>query len=84
VASWTSAPSPAAERGIVHRGGSGDLFDLVRSEVGPNLRPFAPHLQEVPGGWSARLGWHDQAHFTNGFRRMLGTTPARYAAAARR
>jgi AraC-like DNA-binding protein len=30
------------------------------------------------------LGWHDQAHFTNDFRRMLGTTPARYAAAARR
>lgn len=33
---------------------------------------------------STRLGWHDQAHFTNDFRRMLGTTPARYAAAARR
>lgn len=33
---------------------------------------------------SARLGWHDQAHFTNDFRRMLGSTPARYAAAARR
>lgn len=32
---------------------------------------------------STRLGWHDQAHFTNDFRRMLGTTPARYAAAAR-
>ena len=33
---------------------------------------------------SARLGWHDQAHFTNDFRRMLGTTPARYAAVGRR
>jgi AraC-like DNA-binding protein len=47
MASWTSAPSPAAERGIVHRGASGDLFDLVRSEVGPNLQPFAQHLWEV-------------------------------------
>jgi transcriptional regulator GlxA family with amidase domain len=33
---------------------------------------------------SARLGWHDQAHFTNDFRRTLGTTPGRYAAAVRR
>ena len=51
MASWTSPPSappsPAAERGIVHRGGSGDLFDLVRSEVGPTLQPFAQHLWEV-------------------------------------
>jgi AraC-like DNA-binding protein len=56
VASWTSAPSPTgrAERGIVHRSGSGDLFDLVRSEVGPNLRPFAQHLWEVR--WDRRGG----------------------------
>lgn len=54
MASWTSAPSPAAERGIVHRGGSGDLFDLVRGEVGPNLRPFAQHLWEVR--WDRRGG----------------------------
>jgi len=54
MASWTSAPSPTsavstahAERGIVHRGASADLFDLVRSEVGPNLAPFATHLWEV-------------------------------------
>ena len=56
MASWTSAPSRTgqAERGIVHRGGSGDLFDLVRSEVGPNLRPFAQHLWEVR--WDRRGG----------------------------
>ncbi len=49
MASCTSAPSPAgrAERGIVHRAASADLFDLVRDEVGPNLRPFAQHLWEV-------------------------------------
>ena len=58
MASWTSPPSappsPAAERGIVHRGGSGDLFDLVRSEVGPTLQPFAQHLWEVR--WDRRGG----------------------------
>src|SRR6476469_557333 len=58
MASWTSAPSPApspasatatahAERGIVHRGASSDLFDLVRVGVGPNLAPFAGNLWEV-------------------------------------
>ena len=47
MASWTSAPASAAERGIVHRGASGDLFDLVRSEVGPALQPFVAHLWEV-------------------------------------
>lgn len=30
-----------------------------------------------------RLGWYDQAHLTNDFRRMLGETPGRYAARAR-
>jgi transcriptional regulator GlxA family with amidase domain len=30
-----------------------------------------------------RLGWYDQAHLTNHFRRMLGETPGRYAARAR-
>jgi AraC-like DNA-binding protein len=47
MASWTSAPASAAERGIVHRGASGDLFDLVRSDVGPALQPFVAHLWEV-------------------------------------
>ena len=51
MASWTSAPSPPvavrAERGIVHRAASAHLFDLLRDEVGPNLRPFAQHLWEV-------------------------------------
>ena len=62
MASWTSAPAPpvpppatgAAERGIVHRGASADLFDLLRSEVGPNLAPFAQHLWEVR--WDRRGG----------------------------
>jgi AraC-like DNA-binding protein len=57
MASWISAPTPAtgrAERGIVHRGASGDLFDLVRSDVGPNLQPFAQHLWEVR--WDRRDG----------------------------
>jgi AraC-like DNA-binding protein len=55
MASWTSAPSAAApsvaevpaERGIVHRGVTADLFDLIRGEVGPNLAPFADRLWEV-------------------------------------
>ena len=38
----------------MHRGGSGDLFDLVRTEVGPTLRPFVQHLWEVR--WDRRGG----------------------------
>jgi AraC-like DNA-binding protein len=52
------------------------------------LQEAAVELERDPqvnlAALSARLGWHDQAHFTNDFRRMLGTTPARYAAAVRR
>ena len=52
------------------------------------LQEAAVELERDPAvnlaALSARLGWHDQAHFTNDFRRMLGTTPARYAAAAAR
>jgi len=29
---------------------------------------------------AVRLGWYDQAHFTNDFRDMLGTTPGEYGA----
>ena len=32
---------------------------------------------------AVRLGWYDQAHLTNDFRRMLGETPGRYAARSR-
>ncbi|GAA4969162.1 helix-turn-helix domain-containing protein [Kineococcus glutinatus] len=35
-------------------------------------------------GVAAKLGWYDQAHFSNDFRRILGERPGRYAAAARR
>ena len=31
---------------------------------------------------AVRLGWYDQAHLTNDFRRMLGETPGQYAALA--
>lgn len=31
---------------------------------------------------AARLGWYDQAHLTNDFRRMLGETPGQYASVA--
>jgi AraC-like DNA-binding protein len=58
MASWSSAPPSATverpERGIVHRGATGDLFDLARDEVGPNLAPFAVHLWEVR--WDRRGG----------------------------
>jgi AraC-like DNA-binding protein len=51
------------------------------------LQEAAVELERDPqvnlAALSARLGWHDQAHFTNDFRRVLGTTPARYAAAGR-
>ena len=32
---------------------------------------------------AVRLGWYDQAHLTNAFRRILGETPAQYAARSR-
>jgi AraC-like DNA-binding protein len=58
VASWSSAPVSATEerpeRGIVHRGATGDLFDLVRDEVGPHLAPFAQNLWGVR--WDRRGG----------------------------
>ncbi len=28
---------------------------------------------------AVRLGWYDQAHFTNDFRSMLGCSPGEYA-----
>ena len=31
---------------------------------------------------AARLGWYDQAHLTNDFRKMLGETPGQYASRA--
>lgn len=34
-------------------------------------------------GLAVRLGWYDQAHLTNDFRRMLGETPGQYASRAR-
>ena len=33
---------------------------------------------------AVRLGWYDQPHLTNDFRRMLGETPAQYASVALR
>jgi AraC-like DNA-binding protein len=58
MASWISAPPPVTverpERGIVHRATTGDLFDLLRDQVGPNLAPFATHLWEVR--WDRRGG----------------------------
>ena len=58
MASWSSAPRSATderpERGIVHRGATGDLFELVRDEVGPHLAPFAQNLWEVR--WDRRGG----------------------------
>ena len=51
------------------------------------LQEAALALQEDPdvdlAALAVRLGWYDQAHLTNDLRRMLGETPARYAARAR-
>ena len=45
-------------------------------------------LEQQPGTdlaeLAAELGWFDQAHFTNEFRRTMGVTPATYQAALRR
>jgi AraC-like DNA-binding protein len=39
-----------------------------------------PHLDLAD--LAARLGWYDQAHLTNDFRKMLGETPGQYASLA--
>ena len=87
---WSSCPNWSAgarrtlQRHFRARVGVSAKWVLARfrlQEAAVELeRDPAVNLAEL----SARLGWHDQAHFTNDFRRMLGTTPARYAAAARR
>ncbi|HET9650184.1 MAG TPA: helix-turn-helix domain-containing protein [Microlunatus sp.] len=50
------------------------------------LQEAAYALETDPGvdlaDLAVRLGWYDQAHLTNDFRRMLGETPATYAAMA--
>ncbi|MCV7104416.1 MULTISPECIES: helix-turn-helix domain-containing protein [Mycolicibacterium] len=48
------------------------------------LQQAALDIETEPGvdlaDLAARLGWYDQAHFTNDFRAMLGCTPGQYAA----
>ncbi len=48
------------------------------------LQQAALDIETEPGvdlaDLAARLGWYDQAHFTNDFRTMLGCTPGQYAA----
>lgn len=50
------------------------------------LQEAALALERDPGTdlaeLAVRLGWYDQAHLTNDFRRMLGETPGRYASRA--
>ncbi|WP_375426172.1 helix-turn-helix domain-containing protein [uncultured Friedmanniella sp.] len=51
------------------------------------LQEAALALEQDPGvdlsALAVELGWYDQAHLTNAFRRLLGETPAQYAARAR-
>ena len=48
------------------------------------LQQAALDIETDPGvdlaDLAARLGWYDQAHFTNDFRAMLGCTPGEYSA----
>ena len=48
------------------------------------LQQAALEIETEPGmdlaALAARLGWYDQAHFSNDFRTMLGCTPGQYAA----
>jgi AraC-like DNA-binding protein len=48
------------------------------------LQQAALEIETQPGvdfaDLAVRLGWYDQAHFTNDFRSMLGCTPGEYAA----
>lgn len=51
------------------------------------LQEAALALERDPGvdlaALAVELGWYDQAHLTNAFRRLLGETPAQYAARSR-
>ncbi|ALI28246.1 Transcriptional regulator, AraC family [Mycolicibacterium fortuitum] len=48
------------------------------------MQQAALEIEKEPGAdfadLAVRLGWYDQAHFTNDFRSMLGSTPGEYAA----
>jgi AraC-like DNA-binding protein len=50
------------------------------------LQEAALAIERDPGvdlaALAVRLGWYDQAHLTNDFRRMLGETPGQYAVRA--
>ncbi len=48
------------------------------------LTPLLDRMRESTPGvdfadLAVRLGWYDQAHFSNDFRTMLGWTPGEYA-----
>ena len=53
-----------------HRYVTGRRVDVARGLLLTGMRPAAV---------AAAAGFHDQAHLTRHFRRVLGTTPARFA-----
>lgn len=70
------------QRRFKHGVGIGPKWVLARFR----LQEAALALEEDPAvdlaALAARLGWYDQAHLTNDFRKMLGETPGQYAARA--
>jgi AraC-like DNA-binding protein len=79
----TGWSSRTVQRRFRDQVGIGPKWVLARSR----LQQAALALEQDPdtdlAKLAARLGWYDQAHLTNDFRRMLGETPGQYAARAR-
>jgi AraC-like DNA-binding protein len=72
------------QRVFRHDVGVGPKWVLARFR----LQEAVLALEQQPGvdlaDLAAELGWFDQAHFTNEFRRTIGVTPATYQAAVHR
>ncbi len=80
ISGWTAR---TVQRRFRRDVGIGPKWVLTRFR----LQQAALALEQDPAvdlaGLAVRLGWYDQAHLTNDFRRMLGETPGEYAARSR-
>ena len=74
----TSARSSASDGSFDEPAPRGTRPDRMRGALAARPPSVEDDLDLVE--LAVRLGWYDQAHLTNDFRRMLGETPGQYAA----